>query len=325
VSHLRRARTSLAARRRLTWVVGIFVSVALVAVFAELIAADVPVLAVGRDRIAVLAAVRDRRHVTSLSREEIAAEYGQDFTIWPLVRSGPARLSTPNSAPSTAHPLGTDGRGRDIVAGLAYGARAALAPSLLAVALALGLGALLGAFAGTLGGAWDEFLSRPLEFLQAVPTLLVAALAAAIDPTRSTLSLALAIAAVRGAEIARVVRVDAMTVMGLDHVAAARALGASPWRIVRRYVLPATAGPMVVMAVGTLPSLVVLEASLAFLGVGVRSSWGTMIAEAVAPGGSTLAGLLAASAILVTVAATKLLADALDEALDPMRRPTRSS
>jgi len=325
MSHLRRAEGSLAARRRLGWVLSIFAAVALTAVFAELIAADLPVVAVTRGRFALLESVRERDRAASLSLEAIDAEYGGGLAIWPLVRSSPERRFAPHASPSRAHPLGTDALGRDIVASLAYGARAALAPSLFAVVMALGVGALLGAFAGTVGGAWDELLSRPLEFLLAVPTVVVAALATAIAPTHATLALALAIAAVRGAEIARVVRVDAMALMGLDHVLAARALGSSPWRIVRRHVLPTTAGPILVMTVGTLPSLVVLEASLAFLGVGTRRSWGTMIAEAVAPGGSKVAGLLAAGAILVTVAATKLLADALDEALDPMRRPSPSS
>lgn len=323
MSHLTRARRALARSGRVRSVAAFFATLVLIAVFAEVVAADAPIVSVGGGRVVVLAAVRHRARYAALSRDEIASLHRDDVALWPLVRTGPERREIPRAGPSLTHPLGTDGEGRDVFAGLVYGARAALAPSFFAVLLALTLGALLGGVAGVLGGMWDELLSRPIEVLHALPSISVVALALAIDPTRSNLTLVLAVAATRCAEIARVIRVDALAVTAEDHVLAARALGASPWRIMRRYVWPATAGPISVLAVATLPALVVLEASLAFLGLGGRASWGTMIAEAAA-GGSAWAGGWAVATLFATVAALKLLADAAAEALDPYRgAPTR--
>jgi peptide/nickel transport system permease protein len=306
----------LARSRNLYAGVMLLATMTTIALFAELIAADSPILAIGRAGVQVLPAVTRRAEYGAMTREEIEARHRDDAAIWPLVRSGPARSSAPLAGPSRAHPLGTDGRGLDVLAALVYGARAALAPAMFGLLCATLLGYLLGGLAGYLGGVWDEALSRPIEVIQTLPTIVVAALVMAIDPGRSGWTLACAITMVRWAEIARIMRVETMRIASLDYVAAARALGCSHGWILRQHVLPNATRGVVTSAIFALPSLVLLEAAVGFLGIGAPSSWGTLIAQGLAPNGSPWASCCGIGALLVTVASLRWIAEAVCDALD---------
>lgn len=287
------------------------------AIFAELVAADVPIVAVGAAGVVILPAIVEPSAHRDVTADEIADLYRGDHAVWPIVRHGPDTESArgPLAEPSFEHPFGTDAHGRDVFARLVYGARAALGLAFVALVLALTFGILFGALAGYVGGFWDELLARPVEVIQTFPAIVVVAVARAIDPDGSVWSLALALSFVRWAEIARLVRAEVMRLSSEEFVHAARALGAGHVRILYRHILPQALRPLVVSSLFAVPSVVLLEAAVAFLGIGHEGSWGALLAQGLSAG-NTSAAALAAAAIAMTVLAAHALADAASEALD---------
>ncbi len=321
MKHFGWARRRLARSLRVRFGVFVLACMLLPAIFAELVAADAPIVAVGRSGVVLLPAIVPPAAQRGMSHEQLAALYRDDVAIWPLVRFGPDSVSDAggNAPMSWRHPLGTDVSGRDVLARLTHGGRAALGLALLALALAVSFGVLFGLAAGWLGGFWDETLSRAAELVEAFPAVVVVALIRAIDPERGTWSLLFALAAVRWAEVARLVRAEVIRLSSADFVLAARALGCPRGRIARRHVLPHAIGPVLVSAMFGLVSLVVLEVAVSFLGLGQRGSWGAMIAEGQGGGppfGSATAAWWAGGAVALTLLSAYLLADALREALD---------
>ncbi|HHH31510.1 MAG TPA: ABC transporter permease subunit, partial [Polyangiaceae bacterium] len=210
------------------------------AIFAEIIAADAPVVAVGSSGVTVLPAVVPPAAYEGRDRDGITAYHEGDVAVWPLVRCGPASDCGDGAEAdaSFSHPLGTDAEGRDVLARVIYGARHALGLALAALLIATVLGVLLGALAGYVGGAWDEGLARPIELVQAFPAIVVVAVVRAIFPDETAWSLVLAVAAVRWAEVARLVRAEVVRVGAQPHVLAARALGCGHVRVLRRHIFP---------------------------------------------------------------------------------------
>lgn len=291
--------------------------VATCAVFAEALAGDAPLLAVGRNGVRALVAVRERNKYATLSRDAIDSLHAGEFVVWPAVRQGPDRISTPRLGVSKLHPLGTDGAGYDVFARLVYGTRSTLVPALFVLLMSSAFGALFGGLAATLGGLWDDVVARPIELVLAFPTVVLIALFGSVFPDRTSLTFMLAVSAVRTAQITRVVRADALRIMTMDHVSASRALGSSWWRVLRRHVWPETAAAVSVMSVTTVSMYVVLEACLAFFGFGLSASWGAMIADGLGPMGSTWAAGCAMAALSVTVTVGASLAFEVARALTP--------
>jgi peptide/nickel transport system permease protein len=291
---------------------------ALAAVFAEVIAADAPLLALGPGGAKVFPAVIEPQSYRGLGHDVVAARHAHDLTIWPLVRYGPDSTNDAerDAPPSFAHPLGTDGSGRDLCARLVYGARTAFGVATLAVLLSLVVGALFGAFAGWAGGFWDEALARPIELCEAFPAVVVVAVARALEPTGSIASLVLAVVAVRWAESARLVRAEVVRLGNADFVMAARAIGCGPTRILRRHVLPYALRPLLVSALFGIGSLTLLEAAVSFLGLGTHGSWGVLVAEGLQPGASLRPTFFGLFALGLVVGAAFLCADAAGDALD---------
>lgn len=297
--------------------------IVLPAVFAELVAADLPVLAVGASGVTVLPAIIEPDSYAGLTPRQIETLHAADTTIWPLVRHGPTTVSEagPNAPASWSHPLGTDLGARDLLARLIYGGRLALGLAFVALALSLFFGVLLGGLAGYLGGFWDELLSRPIELINAFPTVIVVAIVRAIYPEETIWSLIFAVAAVRWAEVARLVRAEVVKLGAAEFVVAARAIGCTHRRILRRHILPHALRPVIVSLMFGVASVVLLEVAMSFLGLGLEGSWGTMIAEGLSVGAerSRWAGNLSmwgGGALAATVAAAYLLADALGESID---------
>jgi peptide/nickel transport system permease protein len=222
--------------------------------------------------------------------------------------------------------LGTDQLGRDVWARVVTGSRSSLAIAALATALALALGMLVGLTAGYAGGWADHALMRLVDLVLAFPYLLLAILLAALlhesATTRGPVIVTLGI--VGWTTIARVIRTKAMAVARSEHVAAARALGASPARIVVRHVLPNVAGVAIVMAVLGFAQNLLGEAVLSYVGLGPpppAPSWGRMMYEGreyyrAAPWLALAPGV----AILVAVIAFHLLGEGLRDALDVRER-----
>jgi peptide/nickel transport system permease protein len=288
------------------------------AIFAELMAADAPIFAVGDAGVVVLPAIVTPSVHRGLSRRQIAELHRDDVALWPLVRFGPASVSEDGGAAdaSVRHPLGTDAEGHDLLARLIYGARTALGLAAAVLVLALLFGTIFGGLAGYRGGIWDDALARPIELIETFPAIVVVAVVRAVDPSGSMWSLVFAVLLVRWAEVARLVRAEVIKVSSEEYVAAARALGCSHMRILRRHILPQAMRPVIVSSLFGVASVVLLEVSVAFLGIGVEGSWGVLLADALEGRAGLHGATWAAIAVGTTVAAAYLLADAMGENLD---------
>ncbi|MEY4947951.1 MAG: Glutathione transport system permease protein GsiD [Pseudomonadota bacterium] len=216
--------------------------------------------------------------------------------------------------PSTAHPLGTDALGRDVLSRLLFGARLSLAIGAIATAASLLLGTGIGMLAGYGGPLVDEVVSRAIDVFLAFPGLLLAiALAAVLGPSARNVVVALAV--MGWTTYARLVRAEVRAKVAEESVRAAEALGARPWRIALHHLLPAVARSLSVQAAFGASAAIVAEASLSFLGLGPpppTPSWGAMLAEGralllVAPH----LAIAPAAALAATVLAIQWIADAL--------------
>ena len=227
------------------------------------------------------------------------------------------------SPPSWSHWLGTDDLGRDLLSRLIHGTRVSLRVGVISVALALVAGTALGLVAGYRGGRVDEMLMRALDVLLAFPSILLAILVVAIlGPSLENAIVAIAV--VNIPVYARLVRA---AVMGLKHqefIEAARASGASHWRVVAHHILPNCLTPITVQATLGIGTAILETAGLSFLGLGAQPptpEWGTMLNDARpyirdAWWIITFPGV----AIIVTVLGFNLLGDGLRDMLDPKGR-----
>ena len=226
--------------------------------------------------------------------------------------------------PSAAHWAGTDELGRDTLARLIFGARISLTVSVTVVSVSLALGLAIGGVAGYLGGWVDTALTTfAMNTFQALPGILLAiAFAAFLGPGFSNLVLALAIGGWAG--YARLVRAQVMAVREREYVDAARALGAGGLRIFFRHILPNIVQPILVQAAIGMAGVILAEATLSFLGLGVpppAPSWGSMLNDArLHLFDSPHLVLFPAAAIAGAVLGFNFLGDALRDELDPRTR-----
>jgi len=228
-------------------------------------------------------------------------------------------------APSLAHPFGTDPYSRDVLSRVLFGARVSLSIAFVAVALSISFGILVGVTAGYTGGAMDAVLMRLVDAALAIPRLLLIIAVVALWGSVSVATLTVLIAGVGWFAVSRLVRAETLAVRDRDYVVAARALGTPPWRVVLRHVLPNVVGPGLVAATLAVGNVILLEAGLSYLGIGVRpptASWGSIIQD----GAERVSDLwwltvFPGLAIVITVFACNALGDALRDALDPRQLP----
>jgi peptide/nickel transport system permease protein len=226
--------------------------------------------------------------------------------------------------PSGAHWAGTDELGRDTLARLVWGARLSLAVSVTVVSISLALGLAVGGLAGYIGGWVDTALTTfAMNTFQALPGILLAiAFAAFLGPGFTNLVLALAIGGWAG--YARLVRAQVMAVREREYVDAARALGAGGLRIFFRHILPNIVQPILVQAAIGMASVILAEATLSFLGLGIPApapSWGSMLNDArLHLFDSPHLVLFPAAAVAGAVLGFNFLGDALRDQLDPRTR-----
>ena len=218
-------------------------------------------------------------------------------------------------------PAGSDVLGRNMAAGLAFGARISLLVGVISTLGAIGLGVLLGAVAGYYGGAVDDLLMRVTEFFQIIPTfVLLMVLVAFLEP--SLTSAVIGIALISWPQVARVVRGEFLSLREREFVQAARVLGLSDTSIIFGQILPNALTPIVVISSMMVGNAILTESALSFLGLGDPNllSWGSMI------GGSRSAmwvawwtTVLPGLCIMVTVLALNFIGDGLNDALNPRR------
>jgi len=238
-----------------------------------------------------------------------------------------ASLRPPVFAGGTgAHLLGTDRLGHDVLSRVLFGGRVSLMVAITAFVIQGSIGTTLGLVAGYLGGRADQVIMRIAEIQLAIPGLIALLAAVAIfGPSLGKLILFLGVAGWPG--YARIVRSQVLSIRERDFVTAARALGATKRRIMLRHVFPNVLTSIVVVATITIPSVILAEASLSFLGLGVPPdvpTWGSLVNEgrpflSTAWWISTFPGL----AIVLLVLGVNLLGDALRDALDPRLRRLR--
>ena len=225
---------------------------------------------------------------------------------------------------STAALLGTDFQGRDILSRLLYGARVSLIVGLMGTLVAGGLGTTLGILSGYLGGWVDQIIMRVTDAWLALPAIVFAIfLAAMIGP--SMWNIIVILGAVYWTRYARVIRGEVLTLREREFVKLAEIAGASRWRVIRRHILPNVLNTATVLASLTVGVVIIAEASLSFLGVGVpppQPAWGLMLSEArpTLLTGQWWLTVFPGVCILLIVFATQLFGDWLRVRLDPQLR-----
>lgn len=222
--------------------------------------------------------------------------------------------------PSMAHWLGTDPLGRDMLTRILHGGRVSLEVGLLATGVAAIIGVLYGMISGLAGGRTDAAMMRIVDILYAFPFINFVILLMAIVGREFWL-IFVAIGAVEWLTMARVVRGQVLALKNLEFIVAARASGAGFWHIVWQHLLPNVTGPVIIYASLTVPGVMLLEAALSFLGLGIQppdASWGVLIREG-ATSMESYPWLLLYPGIFfsVTLLALNLLGDGLRDAFDP--------
>lgn len=263
-------------------------------------------------------------------------------------------LKNQNLLPSAAHLFGTDQIGRDLFSRVIYGGQISLAVGLVTTLASVSIGVIWGAVAGYIGGRLDSIMMRIVDFLFALPFLIIIillrmildakvntwtdgivhlmlgskpdiasfnAMREKIGPLVSLTPVLIAIGALSWLTVSRIVRAQVQSVKSLDYIEAARSLGLGHTKILFRHILPNTLGPIIVYTTLTIPGVMLFEATLSFLGLGVKppySSWGVLIQEgANLMMSSPLQLTFPAIIFSITLLSLNFLGDGLRDALDP--------
>jgi peptide/nickel transport system permease protein len=233
----------------------------------------------------------------------------------------PDIVTLKNLPPSATHLLGTDFASRDVFSRLLYGARVSLSIALLAILLSATVGTLYGATAGYYGGRIDAIMMRIIDAALSIPRILLLITLLVLWGALPITSLIVVLGFTGWFGVSRLVRAEVISLKERDMVVAARALGARDREIIFRHILPNVLSPVVVAATLGIANVIVIEAGLSYLGIGVRPplpSWGNMIQDGVSQIASVWwVSLFPGLAIVATVMAFNIIGDGLRDALDP--------
>jgi len=246
----------------------------------------------------------------------------------PMLTKSFAPFRAPGGKFFWTHPMGTDNAGRDILARVLSGGQISLMVALISTLVSLLIGVSYGATAGYIGGRLDDLMMRIVDVLYSLPYVIIVivllAMLPAKTPTGQLAELFLALGAVSWLTMARIVRGQVMSLKNQEFVLAARATGVSTPKIILRHLVPNALGPVIVYATLTVPTVMLSEAFLSFLGLGVRPprvSWGSLAAEgaqnlSVYPWQLIFPGVTMALMLL----SLNFVGDGLRDALDPQMR-----
>ncbi|HTZ19189.1 MAG TPA: ABC transporter permease [Dissulfurispiraceae bacterium] len=224
------------------------------------------------------------------------------------------------SAPTWSHPLGTDDLGRDVLSRMIWGSRVSLKVGFVAVGIAIFIGIIIGSAAGFYGGKTDAILMRFVDIMLCFPTLfLILAVIAVLEQSISTIMIIIGLTG--WMDVSRLVRAEILGLKERDFVLAAKAVGASDFRVIFRHILPNALSPVFVSATFGVAGAILIESGLSFLGLGVQppdASWGNILASG--RENITVAwwmSLYPGFAILITVLSYNLVGEGLRDAIDP--------
>jgi peptide/nickel transport system permease protein len=254
---------------------------------------------------------------------------GEPYELWGLFPSNIHFMGV-EGEDATLYLLGTDRLGRDQFSRLVYGTRLSTSIGLIGVALSLVLGILIGGASGYYGGTIDNLVQRTIEFLRAIPTIplwmgLSAALPPHWSPVRIYFGITVILSLIGWTGLARVVRGRFLSLRHEDFVMAASLAGASEFRIITRHMVPSFLSHIIASLTLSIPSMILSETSLSFLGLGLRPpaiSWGVLLQEAQNFRSVALAPwlLMPGLAVVITVLAFNFMGDGLRDAADPYAR-----
>lgn len=251
-----------------------------ISIFADFFASSDPIACRTPSGLVLLANVtHDARVAEARTRGDL------EVYVHPAVPHGPDETSTLTLEPPLSfwdHPLGTDAYGRDVFARLVHGARVLAGLALAVVAVLVVVGTVVGALAGYFGGLFDVLVARVIETMSAFPTILLVLVLQAMSGQPSKVFLVAAVSVARFAEVVRVVRAEVLQVTSQEYLIAARAVGASPLRILWRHIGPNARTQAIASATFSLSTLVLAIAACDFLGFGlshIAPTWGEMMAQ----------------------------------------------
>jgi peptide/nickel transport system permease protein len=234
-----------------------------------------------------------------------------------------ADIMVTNQRPSSAHWLGTDENGRDVLSRLIVGSRASMTVGLIAMVISIFIGSIVGGVSGYVGGFIDSVLMRLTDGMMAIPYFFLVLIVVAVFGS-SFRNIVVVIGLTSWMVVARLVRSEVLRYRERDFVLAARSIGASGRRILFRHIMPHAMPSIIVAATLGVASAILLESALSYLGLGIRpprASWGNMLSDAQAyVWANPLLPIYPGVLILLTVLAFNFLGDALRDALDPQYR-----
>jgi peptide/nickel transport system permease protein len=223
--------------------------------------------------------------------------------------------------------MGTDTRGRDVFARVVHGTRTTLFFAAFVATAFTVVGALAGTLAGFVGGLVDGLLTRVVEVVSAFPVVAIVVVVVSLTGSRNELTVFAAIAAVRWTDVARVVRAEVLRTRSSDYTRAARALGASPVGILVRHILPNAVVPAVAASSFGVAAVILVEATVDFLGFGSEraTGWGAILAEVRSESDAWWILLFPGAALFACLGSVQVVAEAVRDGIDPRLRDAPSA